>query len=325
MKVNKILNFLNTARLLRRVNKLSILENGIIEEREELLETIRLLSRRLSLPISHYCTMTVQSNKGVQLLHRILFLSNGDQHISEAIFEVFALLLSHDRKMNKTHTAISIHISGEKLLEDIIEIHHEDDTLRALGKIIMKELQESSAAASLEKIGHVKRALDLGISNIVYKKVFPSAEVCSDNTESVELVLTEMKKHIDNENVQVKGLEVLYKCLDDAECISDFFSCDNFLSIFISAISSKQIHRQRLALSILLTLSCEQHLCERLSAEDDISTLFQLLVVGDNFPQTLKQILLWTLTNLVAEGKKETPGFALSMLFVSSPLGLKHR
>ena len=308
MKILSVPYFLDSNRLLKKINKLSSNENIISEEREELIRMIHLLCERLSLPLPQQrYTRTFQCNKGVENLHRILRLTHGNRDIAEVIFRAFVLLFDNDRKLKKWYTAITIHLSGESIIKEIIELHYEDENMRAFGKAIIKELRESSSSASLGKINHMKRAVEYGMDITAYNKAFPNT-ICRDKDAAQEsiviLVLTEMEKHLDTAEIQLNGLQVLHNLLSSSkDCCSEFFGNVKSIPIFIAAITSKNVEMQRHALTILLLLTEKQHICERLSKADDASCLLQLLVQDQTFPQKLKQILLWTLTNLTAEGE----------------------
>ena len=245
-------------------------------------------------------------------MHQILNQSNGDHDISTIIFQILVCLFAHDKKKNTHKASISLRICGEKLIQDIIAVHKDDETIRLSGKAITKGLTEGFIATSLEKIDRVKKAFELGMSNYAYEKAFhqlsnQNNQLGNQSDEGAIIVLSEMKQHLDHEGVLANGLELLDRMLrDDADHTSEFLSCDSLCTIFITAqtIPVKQnYHIQRLSLTMLLRLTVDLRLRQKLYDEDNFSTLIRLLFDNaETMHFQLRQVLLWILNNLVVEG-----------------------
>ena len=313
--MNKILYFFNTSKLFKWLNETCLNENEMVSENEEIVEAIEVLFRRLSVYplLSKSCLLAIHTGGGVRILLRILSSCNGDLAISEVVFQVLALLLKFDQK----NTAVSIYLSGEqKVIKDIFDIRREDETLMLLGKYILKKLRESSAHASLEKIKLVKSVLGLGMTTSVYTGYVLSKgrddyiyDLCQKNNESmctretdVMSVIVEMDRYSEHEDLQIQGLEIIYKYANDVDglrCDGESIFCSEiFLKIMYVSIESANVHRQRLSLSMLMALTDEERTCEKLSKKDYFCSLLGLLLLKEGgLHNSLTQMLLWTLAN----------------------------
>jgi len=330
--MTKMMNGINATRLLRRLEDLSQ-RNEILEHRDEVCNAIDCLFTRLSLPIFHHRAPFL-INGGIRILLLVLSSCNGERQVSESIFNILVLLLNFDKNKRKNgggtedgqKTAMAIHSSGmTEIIKEVFELHHKDEDLRTLGKVIVKDLIRAGAKNAALVIDQVGRAFDLGISLSVYRKAQLSTTT-NDQTEGsiiytheddaaestrqmdVALVLAEMEKYLEHEGVQKRGLKVIatYVAQEPIGGHLEPLVNESFVSMIIAAISSTQFYLQQLALSILMKLTCESSPLSIVFADQGgCNKLLRILDSGgDGLPYDLHQLALWTLANLCSEGKE---------------------
>ena len=109
----------------------------------------------------HQCAVSklVQScnrfieNKGIIDILTVLDLYKADAAVVKIIFEVFVVLIEKDRSRGRSNikTALILHrLEQSEIIDEAFKHHQNDKDIRVWGRFIIRNLEQTSAQATIE-------------------------------------------------------------------------------------------------------------------------------------------------------------------------------
>lgn len=125
-------------------------------------------------------------------------------------------------------------------------------------------------------------------------------------TLGIELVQSHMLRFPSSDNVQLIGLDIILKCLEEGSDQNTFID-QNFAKIYLHAITMRKIEVKWRAYVAFMKLTTSRQLCKTIETlqgcEILLNDLKQLFQHGSERHDSILQFALWSLSNICNFGK----------------------
>lgn len=310
-----------------KLRNLSTVYSGALAERISILQLLKIIHKRLVVSLPSIRQSFVRDG-GVGYLLTLLSKSRDDKDVAESIFDILLLLLllvsSRFKEIASKHDYLSLLLIHEssiyQCIEEVSTLHKDNENIMYEANELQRALKQANAKLVLYRFQEAKRAFQLHLMPEVYQRAKSlnrkDRGVVDDESEyGIASMVTGMRNHVDNSEIQSQGLQLLTTYMEDEllfPSLIPFLNID-FIFVVISALRSNTSQLRLTAMTLLFKLTSNPNFITFFCENGGCCAFLELSKSYHHARNQLLQSSLWVLSNLCSQGKIICPSNIISL------------